>query len=353
MKNLNKLKRIFLGVTFSLPLIVNGQDIHFSQFNETPVILNPALCGTAYDTRIVANYKNRWASVTSPYQTYGISVEKALKHLKLKKAYIAMSLNIFNDKAGDAGLGTLQANLGINAVIKVSSFSKLSAGIGGGILYRTINTSKLRWQSQYDGYNYNSTTASGEVTPNGTMLQADFVAGLNYHYAKSERYISAQDGTKFDIGFSAFHFNSPKYSFVGSGDKQFTKMIVHANFDIGIKGAGIGLVPSIIYMRQGPSQEINAGFMFKYIIQDQSVYTGVKKPSAISFGAFYRVGDAVIPSMLFQYDKYALGISYDLNTSQLTSASKSKGGLEISLRFNTSPGYGRSLGKSINRKTYK
>ena len=86
MKNLNKLKRIFLGVTFSLPLIVNGQDIHFSQFNETPVILNPALCGTAYDTRIVANYKNQWASVTSPYQTYGISVEKALKHLKLKKA---------------------------------------------------------------------------------------------------------------------------------------------------------------------------------------------------------------------------------------------------------------------------
>jgi hypothetical protein len=32
---------------------------------------------TAFDTRIIANYKNQWASVTSPFQTYGISIEKS------------------------------------------------------------------------------------------------------------------------------------------------------------------------------------------------------------------------------------------------------------------------------------
>ena len=150
-----------------------------------------------------------------------------------------------------------------------------------------------------------------------------------------------------------FHFNSPKISFISSGDRQYAKFVGHANFDIGIKGAGIALVPSLIYMRQGPSQEIDAGFMFKYIIQDQSVYTGIKKACAISLGAFYRVGDAVIPSLLFQYDKFALGFSYDLNVSKLTIASGAKGGMEISLRFNTSPGYGKSLGGSFNRPTYK
>ena len=347
------MKSLFLGTVFLLPIIVKSQDIHFSQFNETPVILNPALCGVAYDTRVIVNYKDQWASVTSPYQTYGISIEKALKHLKLKKTYLAMSLNFFNDKAGDAGLGTMQANLGLNVIVKVSQFSKLSGGLGGGILYRTINASKLKWQSQYDGYNYNGATATGEVPPVGGLTQADFVGGINYHYAKSERYISAQDGTKFDIGFSAFHFNTPKYSFVSSGDKQFGKIIAHANFDIGIKGAGVGIVPSIIYMKQGPSQELNLGCMFKYIIQDQTVYTKERKPCAISLGAFYRVADAFIPSLLFQYDKFALGVSYDLNVSQLTAVSKSKGGLEVSLRFNTSPGYGRALGKSANRKTYR
>jgi hypothetical protein len=52
----------------------------------------------------------------------------------------------------------------------------------------------------------------------------------------------------------------------------------------------------------------------------------------------------VIPALQFQYDKYALCVSYDLNTSQLTGVSKSRGGLEFSLKFNTSPGYGKALG---------
>ena len=346
-------RNVILVMFFCLSFIGKAQDIHFSQFNETPVILNPALSCTAYDTRIIANYKNQWGSVSSPYQTYGLSLEKTVKHLKLKKSYVGMSLNVYNDKAGDLGLGTLAANLGVNIVVKTGENSKFSGGIGGGISYRTLNTSKMKWGSQYDGYSYNGATASGEATPNTSFLQGDFVAGVVYHYAKSERYISAQDGTKFDVGVSVFHFNSPKISFISSGDRQYAKFVGHANFDIGIKGAGIALVPSLIYMRQGPSQEIDAGFMFKYIIQDQSVYTGIKKACAISLGAFYRVGDAVIPSLLFQYDKFALGFSYDLNVSKLTIASGAKGGMEISLRFNTSPGYGKSLGGSFNRPTYK
>ncbi|MES2764145.1 MAG: PorP/SprF family type IX secretion system membrane protein [Bacteroidota bacterium] len=346
------MKKIILASVILLPFLTKAQDIHFSQFNETPVLLNPAMSCTAFDTRIIANYKNQWASVTSPFQTYGISIEKTLKHLKLKKTYTGMSLSIYKDKAGDAGLGAILVNLGFNAVVKTSEYGKLSAGIGGGFNYRTIDASKLQWESQYDGSAHDPGIASGEKTPVNSFIQGDLVGGLVYHFAKSERYISAQDGTKFDIGASVFHYNMPKYSYAGSGDKQFAKFVVHANFDIGIKNTGIAIVPSALYMRQGPSQEINVGCLFKYIIQDQSVYTGIKKPCALSIGSYYRVGDAIIPAIMFQYDKYAFCVSYDLNTSQLTGASKAKGGLEFSLKFNTSPGYGKSLGASVNRPTY-
>lgn len=351
MKTLVRTKQFIAACVIILPFAAKSQDVHFSQFNETPVIINPALSCTAYDTRIIANYKNQWASVTSPFTTYGISIEQAIKHLKLKKAYTGVSLIVLNDKAGDAGLGTLTANLGFNAVVKTGQFSKLSVGLGGGVNYRTINPSKLQWESQYDGYTYNPDSPSGEAPPNTTMVQGDFMGGVVYHYAKSERYISAQDGTKCDVGVSVFHFNMPSYSFVKSNDKQYMKYIGHANFDIGIKGAGVALVPSVIYMRQGPSQEINAGFMFKYIIQDQAVYTNLKKACALSGGIYYRVGDAIIPTLLFQYDKYSIGVSYDMNISKLNSASKAQGGLEVCLRFNTSPGYGRALGGSFNKPT--
>lgn len=344
-------KHILSACVIACSIAVKAQDVHFSQYNETPVIINPALSCTAYDTRVIANYKNQWASITSPFTTYGISIEQALKHLKLRKSYMGLSLVVLNDKAGDGNLGTLTANLGVNAVVKTGKFSKLSTGIGGGINYRTINPGGLKWESQYDGYKYNGDTPSMETIPNTSMIQADFTGGMVFHYAKSERYISAQDGTKADIGFAAFHYNSPKYSFTGYGGKTSPKFVGHANFDIGIKGAGIALVPSVIYMRQGSAQEINAGFMLKYIIQDQAVYTGLKKACAISGGIYYRVGDAMIPTLLFQYDKYALGVSYDLNVSQLTAASRAKGGVEVCLRFNTSPGYGKALGGSFNRPT--
>lgn len=345
-------KLLITGLSF-IAITVQAQDIHFSQFNETPVLLNPAMSCTAFDTRVIANYKNQWASVTSPFQTYGISIEQALKHLKLRKTYTGMSLGVYKDKAGDAGMGSLQINLGFNAVVKVSQYGKLSTGIGGGFNYRTIDPSKLQWASQYNGSNYDASIASGEKTPINSFITGDLVAGMVYHFARSERYISAQDGTKFDIGFSAFHFTIPKYSYVGSGDKQYTKYVLSGNFDIGIKNTSIAIVPSILYMRQGPSQEINGGCLFKYIIRDQSVYTGIIKACALSLGVYYRVGDAIIPTMLFQYDMYAFGVSYDFNTSQLTGASKAKGGIEFSLKFNTSPGYGKALGKSMYKPTYK
>ena len=76
------MKKIILTSIILLPFLTKAQDIHFSQFNETPVLLNPAMSCTAFDTRIIANYKNQWASVSSPFQTYGISIEKTIKHLK-------------------------------------------------------------------------------------------------------------------------------------------------------------------------------------------------------------------------------------------------------------------------------
>jgi len=352
---MNAMMKQWMKVMLALaPVSVYAQDVHFSQYNETPVVINPALSSTAYDTRVIANYRNQWASVTSPFQTYGISIEKAIHHLKLKKTYFGTSLTVYSDKAGDASLGSIMAQLGVNVVIRTSDFSKLSLGLGGGINYRSINPSALRWESQYDGYKYNGTTPSGEVVAVNNFIQPDFAGGIDWHYAKSERYISAQDGAKGDVGVAVFHYTAPKYTFYGvNNERQYMKFVAHANVDIGIKGAGIALVPSLIYMRQGPSQEINAGFMFKYIIQDQSVYTKLRKASAISFGAYYRVGDALIPTMLLQWDKYAMGVSYDMTLSQLSGASKIKGGLEVSLRFNTSPGYGKMLGKSMNRPTYK
>lgn len=347
---MNKTIRIAIILTLMCSVsYIKAQDIHFSQYNEAPVAINPALITTAYDTRAIANYRSQWGSVAKSYQTYGITFEQAIRHLKLKKNYVGIAINIFSDKAGDAKLGSLMPNFGINYVTKASKFSKLSGGLQFGMVYRTIDVSALKWDSQYDGYQYNPELPSGETTPHSAITSFDMGGGVNFHYAKSERYISAQDGAKCDIGFSAFHYNIPKNSFFTSSERLYSKYIFHANLDYGIKSAGIALVPSLIYMKQGPSTETTLGFLIKYIIEDQATYTNLKRASSFSFGIYYRLKDAIVPTILFQKSKYAVGVAYDINVSQLTPASKLKGGLEVMLRYNTTPGYGRALGSTINK----
>lgn len=56
-----------------------AQDIHFSQYNEVPSLMNPALIGSQYVMRASIIYKDQWGSVTAPYRTYGASYEMKFK----------------------------------------------------------------------------------------------------------------------------------------------------------------------------------------------------------------------------------------------------------------------------------
>src|SRR6185369_3448682 len=79
-----------------------AQDIHFSQYAETPSAINPALAGGSYNTRVILNYRNQWSSVGTAYQTMGVSFDQRIKFRKLRNNYFAFAINIFRDQSGDA-----------------------------------------------------------------------------------------------------------------------------------------------------------------------------------------------------------------------------------------------------------
>ena len=330
-----------------------SQDIHFSLYNEAPLALNPALACTKYDFRASANYKTQWSSVATPFKTYAFATEFAFFHKKLKPAYMSSSLSAWRDMSGDAKYGTTHLNLSLGGVVTVAKNQRLSAAMQAGYTMKSANTSALKWENQYNGFQYDAALPSGETNVSNYNY-GDFAGGLNWHYSRNEMYISASNALNIDIGAAHFHFKTPKQSLLGVASEQlYGKLVFHANFNIGIKNSSWILDPSLIYMQQGPAREINPGMMFKYIIQEQAVYTGLKKPSALGFGANYRFGDAFIISSIFEYDKFALGVAYDINVSGLNGASRTIGGLEFSLRYNMNPGYGKRLGAGLTKPTYK
>ncbi len=338
----------FLCVLFGALLSVSviAQDVHFSQFDETQLQLNPAEAGVQHDVRVVTNYKNQWQSVGSPYKTFALSADTRL--LRKKKHHLGLGVDFFSDKSGDANLKSNQVNLSLSGIINVSDKSVISAGLMSGFAQRSITVSGLQWGSQYDGTNYNATLPTGETATTQAFNFVDLGAGMQYSYGNSEMYISANNARKVNVGVAVFHPHNPTYTFYGDNTQILhAKWVFHGNASIGISNTNLVLKPSYIVFLQGGTKEITPGLTFQYIIQEGSRYTGNKKPAAFSLGGYYRLQDAFIAVAKFEYSNYAIGFSYDVNLSKLKTVSKARGGFEISLRFISPSAFGkRSGGKS-------
>jgi hypothetical protein len=83
------------------------------------------------------------------------------------------------------------------------------------------------------------------------------------------------------------------------------------------------------YTRQGSFQETIAGAMYSYKLgDDYDAPTHV-----VHFGGFLRWRDAFIPVVKLEFIPFSVGLSYDVNVSQLKTASQGRGGFELSVSF--------------------
>jgi type IX secretion system PorP/SprF family membrane protein len=349
----NKICIVIFGISFLLVLNLKAQDIHFSQFNENPSLVNPALTGQTHVIKASAIYRDQWRSITVPYKTFGASFEMKLKAsnwekqgnhatLKYKKAFsrTAAGISFFSDKAGDGSMGTTQANLSFASFIPVSSKSSLSVGLQASIVQRKIDYSKLLWNDQYGSNGYDNTLDAGETFNDGNFIYPDFAAGLLYSYGYNEKAIGANDQFKFDIGVSMYHLNTAKQKYlVETNERLLARYAVHGKFLIGIRNTNFSLAPSYIFQLQGSTKEFIAGSMLRYNFKEDSKYTGYVKGATFSLGAFYRNKDAMIASAQLEFGQYAIGCSYDINTSGLTKVSTARGGIEFFLKFVTPSPY--------------
>ena len=323
-------------MNFCVLNVVEGQDIHFSQFSASPLTINPGATGVFKgDQRVAVNYKDQWRSISTPYVTYALALDGRVFKQKITKGAVGVGLTAFRDKAGDAEMGTAQVNLSTSYHVALNDKSSMSAGIQGGFAQRSINASVLQWGDQDDGISgYNASIPTSETNKFDNFSYGDFAAGLMWNYNTDQKNMTSNDGLNVNVGAAIFHINRPRGGFYsGAAERLYAKIVLHGVASIGLKNTNISLQPGILFFQQGPLQEILTGMMFRYQVHEESKYTGLEKGAAVSIGAHYRVGDAIIPSVLFEYSHYAIGVSYEINTSDLKVASNGRGGIEISLRF--------------------
>src|SRR6187399_1622165 len=84
-----------------------AQDLHFSQFFNSPLTTNPANTGFIPDAdyRIGAHYRNQWSAVmTVPYKTISAFADAQFFRDRLENGWMGFGLVLLNDEAGRGGM---------------------------------------------------------------------------------------------------------------------------------------------------------------------------------------------------------------------------------------------------------
>lgn len=307
----------------ALPLL--SQDIHFSQFNSSPLNLNPALTGFfTRKHRFVLNHKSQWSSVTIPYQTFSASYDtRFLLGKRKRNDMIGAGITLYRDQAGDSDFGTLQANLSVSFLKGLNNFNNhfLSFGVQTGAAQRSLNFNNLTFDDQFNGDQYDPYLTTGQKLSTDNFIYLDLSFGIHWFYQLKKR-------LNFSAGIAAFHLNKPSQSHLDNQNIILNpRYLIHGKAQIKVIDK-IDLVPTFQLMNQGEYYEYLLGSMVKFIInEDEDDFVSV------NLGLYMRYNDAGIAMLGMDYKRFNLGISYDINYSDLQNASDLRGGFEFSVIY--------------------
>ncbi|MFT5168757.1 MAG: type IX secretion system PorP/SprF family membrane protein [Saprospiraceae bacterium] len=316
-------------------LSLNAQDIHFSQFYLSPLNLNPAMTGVMNcNVRLVANYRNQWASVlnSNAYNTYSVSYDQRIPVGRYD--FFGIGGTFWGDKAGELDFGTLQARLSFAYSKKMGGYRSkahyLVFGADAGVSQRSIDFLNAQYGNQNRDGVFDGSMASGEAFENTNFLFADVSAGLLWFTVFDE------DNNLY-LGGAYSHLTNANQSFSDSAFVAlYSKFTAHAGGEF-MMTSKVGLVPGVIALVQGPSFELNTGASLKFLLGGNK-----RQYQAFQVGAWMRLSnhftktttaDAFILSTRFDYNDFSLGFSYDINVSSLRPASNANGAFEFALVY--------------------
>ncbi|MEO6732879.1 MAG: PorP/SprF family type IX secretion system membrane protein [Ferruginibacter sp.] len=314
---------ILFSICLQVVAVSDGQDLHFSQFFNSPLTTNPANTGFIPDAdyRMGAHYRNQYSSIlASPYKTISVFADAQLLRNQIENGWLGLGGVILSDIAGSGGLRSTKIYGSLAYHQQLGNSSLLSAGFNVGWANKRIDASKLTFPDQFDGKFFDNTLPSSVVLTNNNISYMDIQVGLNYAYFPTEDlYING--------GYSIHHVNSPHESFFSGAPDSSKIPIRHIGFLNALLKVNDRVIinPNIYYTNQAKSSELVLGLNANYNLSGEG---GDKQLIA---GLYYRVGDAVVPMVGFELKNIRFTFSYDVTTSSLGKFNNYRGANEFNI----------------------
>jgi len=335
------MRKLISLISINIILCINNlsaQDAHLSQFYAAPQLTNPALTGVFKGSlRGIINYREQWSNIFAniPFRTFCASADYRIN--TVDDDYIGLGINTLYHEAGTSQFAKTTASISLS-YLKQLSGNRLGTEnqylVGGAQLgfgnYK-INNNNLWFSEQYDLINekVNTNLSNGETNIGNlnSNLFLDFNAGLIWYAIFSEQ-------ANLYFGGSIHHINNPNISLTKNNEPLYRRYSINMGGEFGISDE-LSILPMAILMKQSTAMQFIIGTSIRYSNHDWD-------EMAMRFGLSSRIAnkldhqlhqDALIFSTFLELNKINIGISYDINTSNLISATNSRGAFELSIQY--------------------
>ncbi|HJM16180.1 MAG TPA: PorP/SprF family type IX secretion system membrane protein, partial [Flavobacteriales bacterium] len=214
-----------------------------------------------------------------------------------------LGISFVNDKSGSSKLTLNQLNIALSTNFNILKVNSFSLGLLAGFGQKSIDYSDLIFE---ENENF--------ITNN--FLFPDLGFGINYQ-------TNPHQILSYNFGISSYHINSPNNSF---NEDDLSKLPMKNNFNFGINyrfSEKTRIISEIIYTNQSIQKEILVGLRPIVKLDETYLFPLI----------YYRINDAAIIGFGMEKNNIQANISYDINTSDLTTASNYRSGFEFSVIY--------------------
>ncbi|MBL7772303.1 MAG: PorP/SprF family type IX secretion system membrane protein [Chitinophagaceae bacterium] len=315
---MKKLITILLAALFGVNSF--AQDLHFSQYYNSPLLLNAANTGLleVNDWRAGLQYRNQSGTIPVPYNTFTFFADCGLMRNKWENSWLGTGLAMWRDVAGNGNLALtkVQGNLAAHVMGENMSFS---IGMSAAYSQRSVDFSKLTYDVQWDEFSFNSNLPNKETNTTQKTAYLDLGTGVLFTFFNNNNLYGK-------ASLAVQHINRPKETFYGNQNKIGLRPI--GNIELIFKASDkIMLTPSVYFTTQKKAMELVGGSLVNInTAEDASI-----KASELILGFFYRNKDAIIAKGGYQFGNSRVMVSYDHTVSQLAEGNNGMGAFEVSL----------------------
>ncbi len=322
----------------ALASTLNGQDLHFSNYNFAETFFNPAQTGDFLGSyRISAIARDQWSTfIFEPYQTQMISIDSPQAFGFRKQDWIGLGLSVYSDKAGDIGFKS--NGFVLSAAYHYALDKKQKQVLTFGAQYGQIQRNSTDPENALFEDDLNG---SGTSSPDRALLEQfrDNYPDLNIGVQYKARH---KKNDFFEIGISMHHLLNADFEGLGSQNDVparlnfyvFHRHVFNKRFEL--KYGQWASSSGFLSKRQTFHMNVNIQLLGIYHLakKKKGRKSSEKKQKEIDllFGLGYRVGDAMIFTAGMNYEQWSIGFSFDMTISEASNYNSHNGAYELGLK---------------------